>query len=94
MKTVLVNIILAVANLLDGPVKAGVQGLAMVIAQIDLPESDNDWTKVGDLVAEALRDMSAARDLDDETAMQVRLAAERRVHLQLREMNLIERTAA
>lgn len=94
MKTVLVNIILAVANLLSGPLKAGAQGLAMVIAQVNLPDGDAKWAQVGDLIAEALRDMAAARDLDADTAMQVRLAAERRVHLQLRELGLLDRSEA
>lgn len=91
MKNILVNIIQAFAGLLDGPYRAGAHALAALVQQLDLPEGDSNWQKVTELITEALRDMQAARDLDADTQTQVRLAAERRVHLQLREMGLIAR---
>jgi len=90
MKTTLVNILLAVANLLKGPYRAAVQGLAILVQEIDLPDGDANWATVGRLVEEALQDMAAAQSEDESVQTQVRLAAERRVHEQLRGLGLID----
>jgi len=90
VKDAFVAILLAASNLLDGVLKAAAQGLAAIVQNLDLPEGDVRWSKVGALVAEALRDMAAARDNDEDVQTAVRLAAERRVHTQLREMGLVD----
>ena len=75
----------------SGPLEIAVQTAAALVGQLDLPDGDERWGKVGELVAATIDDIRDARDLDAGTQMQVRLAAERRMHLQLRELGLIDR---
>lgn len=90
MKAVVSSLLEGVAELFDGALRAGVMALASYVRQIDLPDGDDRWERVADVLREALQDIAAARELDTDARMQARLAAERRMHHQLRELGLIE----
>ena len=90
MKSALQAVLQSVASMFDGPLEIAVQTAAALIGQLDLPDGDERWGKVGELVAQTIDDIRDARDLDAGAQMQVRLAAERRMHLQLRDLGLIQ----
>lgn len=72
-------------------VRAGVLTLAGYVREINLPETDDRWRRVLEMLREAITDIHAAGKLDDATAaMRARLTAEHQMHRQLREFGLIE----
>lgn len=91
MKEILSALLAGAAELLNEPLRSGMLALSGFVRNLDLPDGDDRWDRVAEMLQEAMRDMAAAKDLDEDARFQARIAAERRMHLQLRELGLIER---
>lgn len=92
MKELLKAALLTLLDYLPEELSHLAAGALSLIDSLNIPPTDPKWEQVAEYTAAILADIRAARYLSKDERMQVRLAAERRFHHQLRDLGLIERT--